>query len=34
LFETGGDFVLSDGESIVAANQIASSRLRTKGSNK
>ena len=29
LFEPTGDFTLSDGESIAAANQIASSRLRT-----
>ena len=29
LFETTGDFTLSDGESIAAVNQIASSRLRT-----
>ena len=33
VFETTGDFTLSDGESISATNQIAASRLRTKGSN-
>ena len=31
IFETGGDFTLSDGEHISVANQIASSRLRTVG---
>lgn len=29
LFESGADFALSDGEQIVATNQIAASRLRT-----
>lgn len=29
IFETTGDFTVSDGEQIAAANQIASSRLRT-----
>lgn len=34
VFETGGNFTLSDGEHIAVANQIASSRLRTVSTNK